>query len=89
MHQSLQMVTRVHFTLSTATHDNSQWIRSPLAVPADSLLSIDDTVHPKLCGKCTMNTQLALEASNQMKNKLRDSFTKLLYTAGTGGIRFS
>ncbi len=64
--QSLQMVTRVHFTLSTATHDNSQWIRSPLAVPADSLLSIDDTVHPKLCGKCTMNTQLALEVSNQM-----------------------
>ncbi len=66
MHQSLQMVTRVHFTLSTATHNNSQWIRSPLAVPANSLLSINDTVHPKLCGKCTMNTQLALEASNQI-----------------------
>ncbi len=68
------MSTPVHASITSnghtcslhTKHCNSQWIRSPLAVPADSLLSIDDTVHPKLCGKCTMNTQLALEASNQM-----------------------
>ncbi len=70
MHQSLQMVTRVHFTLSTATHNNNRG-GSPSRLP------------PLNWRHCTSKTvwEVYYEHTTGIRgfkpdfNKLRDSFT--------------
>ncbi len=89
MHQSLQMVSTC--SLHTKHCNSRQLTVNKVSTRGPSRLPPLNLRH------CTSKTvwEVYYEHTTGIRgfkpdvNKLRDSFTKLLYTAGTGGIRFS